>query len=150
MINHHHCGLRVDNQPRLCPLMMSLRDSLSIASSLARVRKLFCPEGVSGPSDRWLVFLVDGLQGPEATAASKCLASKLSKKWGRSHSEVVGHVRSRISAPLVKKRQAARTLLSRAPPFSFSPRIPPAGPYRPSIRPTLTFHPLCATLAISS
>jgi hypothetical protein len=48
-----------------------------------------------------LVFSVDGLQGPEAKAASKCPASKLSKKWGSSYSEVVGHVRSCISIPLV-------------------------------------------------
>jgi hypothetical protein len=122
MINHHHCGLRVDNQPRLCPLMMSLRDSLSIASSLARVRKLFCPEGVSGPSDRWLVFLVDGLQGPEATATSKCLASKLSKKWGRSHSEVVGHVRSRISIALVCS--ASRCLRVDRSPSARLPTVP--------------------------
>ena len=55
-----------------------------------------------------LVFSVDGLQGPEATAASKCLASKLSKKWGRSYSEVVGFVRSRLSIALV--RAASRCL----------------------------------------
>jgi hypothetical protein len=69
-----------------------------------------------------LVFSVDGLQGPEASAASKCLASKLSKKWGRSYSEVVGFVRSRISIALV--RAASRCLRAdRSPPIR-APTVP--------------------------
>jgi hypothetical protein len=35
-----------------------------------------------------LVFSVDGLQGTEATAASKRLASRLAAKWHRLYSEV--------------------------------------------------------------
>ena len=69
-----------------------------------------------------LVFSVDGLQGPEATAASKCLASKLSKKWGRSYSEVVGFVRSRISIALV--RAASRCLRADRSPFVRAPTVP--------------------------
>jgi hypothetical protein len=69
-----------------------------------------------------LVFSVDGLQGPEATAASKCLASKLSKKWGRSYSEVVGYVRSRISIALV--RSASRCLRADHSPHACSPMVP--------------------------
>jgi hypothetical protein len=69
-----------------------------------------------------IVFSVDGLQGPEATAASKCLASKLSKKWGRSHSEVVGCVRSRISIALV--RSASRCLRVDRSPSARLPTVP--------------------------
>jgi hypothetical protein len=69
-----------------------------------------------------LVFSVDGLQGPEATAASKCLASKLSKKWGRSYSEVVGCVRSRISIALV--RSASRCLRVDRSPSARLPTVP--------------------------
>jgi hypothetical protein len=69
-----------------------------------------------------LVFSVDGLQGPEASAASKCLASKLSKKWGRSYSEVVGYVRSRLSLALV--RSASRCLRADRNPIARTPAIP--------------------------
>ncbi len=69
-----------------------------------------------------LVFSVDGLQGPEAAAASKCLASKLSKKWGRSYSEVVGYVRSRISIALV--RSASRCLRVDRNPNARNPTVP--------------------------
>jgi hypothetical protein len=69
-----------------------------------------------------LVFSVDGLQGPEASAASKCLASKLSKKWGRSYSEVVGYVRSRLSIALV--RAASRCLRVDRSPSLRAPTVP--------------------------
>jgi hypothetical protein len=55
-----------------------------------------------------LVFSVDGLQGEEATAASRRLASSLAAKWKRSYSEVCGFVRSRLSVALV--RSASRCL----------------------------------------
>ena len=55
-----------------------------------------------------LVFSVDGMQGAEATAASKRLASSLASKWKRSYSEVCGFVRSRLSIALV--RSASRCL----------------------------------------
>jgi hypothetical protein len=49
-----------------------------------------------------LVFSVDGLQGKEATAASKRLATCLASKWKRSYSEICGFVRSRLSIALVR------------------------------------------------
>ena len=49
-----------------------------------------------------LVFLVDGLQGGEASEATKRLASRLSAKWKRTYSEVCGFVRSRLSITLVR------------------------------------------------
>lgn len=49
-----------------------------------------------------LVFSVDGLQGTEATAACKRLASLLADKWKRSYSEVCGYVRSRLSVALAR------------------------------------------------
>jgi hypothetical protein len=49
-----------------------------------------------------LVFSVDGLQGKEAAAASKRLASCLAAKWKRSYSEICGFVRSRLSIALVR------------------------------------------------
>jgi hypothetical protein len=55
-----------------------------------------------------LVFSVDGLQGVEATAASRRLASSLAAKWKRSYSEVCSFVRSRLSIALV--RSASRCL----------------------------------------
>ncbi len=39
-----------------------------------------------------LMFSVDGLQGAEANAAAKWVASLLSKKWHRAYSEVCGFV----------------------------------------------------------
>ena len=47
-----------------------------------------------------LVFLVDGLQGVEATAACKRLAVFLFKKWSRNYLEVCGFVHSCISLSL--------------------------------------------------
>jgi hypothetical protein len=55
-----------------------------------------------------LVFSVDDLQGTEATAASKRLASRLAAKWHQAYSEVVGYVRSRLSVALA--RSASRCL----------------------------------------
>ncbi|KAI2507267.1 hypothetical protein MHU86_7103 [Fragilaria crotonensis] len=55
-----------------------------------------------------LVFSVDGMQGVEATAASRRLASSLASKWKRSYSEVCGFVRSRLAIALV--RSASRCL----------------------------------------
>jgi hypothetical protein len=55
-----------------------------------------------------LVFSVDGMQGVEATAASRRLASCLAAKWKRTYSEVCGFVRSRLSIALV--RSASRCL----------------------------------------
>ena len=55
-----------------------------------------------------LVFSVDGMQGVEATAASRQLASSLAAKWKRSYSELCGFVRSRLSIALV--RSASRCL----------------------------------------
>lgn len=49
-----------------------------------------------------LVFSVDGMRGPEATAASKRLASLLATKWKRTYSDVCGFVRSRLSIALVR------------------------------------------------
>jgi hypothetical protein len=49
-----------------------------------------------------LVFLVDGLRGTEASAATKKLASHLSAKWKRTYSEVCGFVCSRLSITLVR------------------------------------------------
>ena len=49
-----------------------------------------------------LVYSVDGLAGTEAQAATKRLASMLSRKWARAYSEMCGHVRSRISLALVR------------------------------------------------
>ena len=55
-----------------------------------------------------LVFSVDGLQGEEATAASRRVAASLAAKWKRSYSEVCGYVRSRLSIALI--RSASRCL----------------------------------------
>jgi hypothetical protein len=49
-----------------------------------------------------LVFSVDGMRGTEAQAASKRLATHLSKKWKRTYSEVCGFVRSRLSMALAR------------------------------------------------
>jgi hypothetical protein len=51
-----------------------------------------------------LVFLVDGLRGTEADAATKRLASRLAAKWKRTYSEVCEFVRSRIAITFVKTR----------------------------------------------
>jgi hypothetical protein len=49
-----------------------------------------------------LVFLVDGLRGTEASAATKKLPSRLSEKWKWAYSKVYGFVRSRLSITLVE------------------------------------------------
>jgi hypothetical protein len=67
------------------------KDKYVDACLLAR-RRTFTP----------LVFLVDGLRGTEASAATKKLASRLSAKWKRTYSEVCGCVRSRLSIRLVR------------------------------------------------
>ena len=48
-----------------------------------------------------LVFSVDGLEGKEAMAARKRLASRLASKWNRTYSQVCGFVCSRILFTLV-------------------------------------------------
>ena len=55
-----------------------------------------------------LVFSVDGLEGEEATAARKRLASRLAMKWRRKYPQVCGFVRSRLSFTLI--RSASRCL----------------------------------------
>ena len=62
-----------------------------------------------------LVFSVDGLHGPEATAATKRLASLLAKKWNRAYSELVGYDRFRLSVALV--RSSSRCLRRDRDPF---------------------------------
>jgi hypothetical protein len=69
-----------------------------------------------------LVFSVDGLQGTEATAASKRLASRLAAKWHRAYSEVVGYVRSRLSVALA--RSASRCLRADRDPPARQPQTP--------------------------
>ena len=49
-----------------------------------------------------LVFSVDGLEGTEAKAARKRLASRLAAKWGRNYSQVCGFVRSRLAMALAR------------------------------------------------
>jgi hypothetical protein len=69
-----------------------------------------------------LVFSVDGLQGTEATAASKRLASRLAAKWHQSYSEVVGYVRSSLSVALA--RSASQCLQADQDPPSRQPPTP--------------------------
>jgi hypothetical protein len=66
-----------------------------------------------------LVFSVDGMQGVEASAASRRLASSLASKWKRSYSEVCGFVRSRLSIALV--RSASRCLRADRNPMRRTP-----------------------------
>ncbi|KAI2510249.1 hypothetical protein MHU86_4127 [Fragilaria crotonensis] len=66
-----------------------------------------------------LVFSVDGMQGVEATAASRRLASSLASKWRRSYSEVCGFVRSRLAIALV--RSASRCLRADRNPMRRTP-----------------------------
>jgi len=49
-----------------------------------------------------LVYSVDGMEGAEAGAARKRLASRLAAKWGRSYSQLCGFVRSRLAIALVR------------------------------------------------
>ena len=49
-----------------------------------------------------LVFSVDGMEGTEAKAARKRLASCLAAKWGRNYSQVCGLVRSRLAIALAR------------------------------------------------
>ena len=44
-----------------------------------------------------LVYSVDGMEGKEATAARKRLASMLAEKWKKEYSQVCGFIRSRLS-----------------------------------------------------
>ena len=70
-----------------------------------------------------LVFSVDGMRGAEATAASKRLASLLSKRWNRPYSQVCGFVRSRLSMALVRATslclRGSRDPVERAPTFQW-------------------------------
>ena len=59
------------------------------------------------------------MQGVEATAASRRLASSLASKWKRSYSEVCGFVRSRLSIALV--RSASRCLRADRNPMRRTP-----------------------------
>ncbi|KAI2493135.1 hypothetical protein MHU86_21396 [Fragilaria crotonensis] len=65
---------------------------------------------------------VDGMQGVEATAASRRLASSLASKWKRSYSEVCGFVRSRLAIALV--RSASRCLRADRNPMRRTPSSP--------------------------
>ena len=49
-----------------------------------------------------LVFSVDGLEGGEARAARKRLASRLAAKWKRQYSVLCGFVRARLAFALVR------------------------------------------------
>ena len=49
-----------------------------------------------------LVFSVDGMEGAEAKAARKQLASRLAAKWGRQYSQLCGFVRSRLAVSLAR------------------------------------------------
>ena len=49
-----------------------------------------------------LVYSVDGMEGGEAIAARKQLASRLAVKWNRNYAQVCGFVRSRLSFTLVR------------------------------------------------
>ena len=49
-----------------------------------------------------LVFSVDGMEGNEAKAARKRLASRLAAKWKRQYSVLCGFVRARLSFALVR------------------------------------------------
>lgn len=48
-----------------------------------------------------LVYSVDGLEGTEASAARKRLASQLAAKWGQEYSQLCGFICSRIFLALV-------------------------------------------------
>ena len=47
-----------------------------------------------------LVYSVDGMEGKEAKAARKRLASKLAEKWHKEYSQVCGFLRARLSVAL--------------------------------------------------
>ena len=49
-----------------------------------------------------LVFLVDGMQRAEATAASKRLSTLLSANWHRTYSAICGYVTARLSLALAR------------------------------------------------
>ena len=49
-----------------------------------------------------LVFSVDGLEGPEAQAACKRLASRLAAKWNWNYAQVCGFVQYCLSFTLVR------------------------------------------------
>ena len=49
-----------------------------------------------------LVYSVDGMEGTEAKAARKRLASILAVKWNRNYSQVCGFVHSRLAVALVR------------------------------------------------
>ena len=68
-----------------------------------------------------LVFSVDGLEGTEAKAARKRLASRLAAKWGRQYSQVCGFVRARIAFTLV--RAASRCLRGTRDPYTRKPNL---------------------------
>ena len=49
-----------------------------------------------------LVFSANGMMGEEAEAATKRLASLISRKWGRTYSATCGYVRARLSLNLAR------------------------------------------------
>jgi len=49
-----------------------------------------------------LVYSVDGMEGKEAKAARKRLASKLAEKWHKEYSQVCGFLRARLPVALVR------------------------------------------------
>ena len=57
-----------------------------------------------------LVYSIDGMEGAEAAAARKQLASKLAAKWNLQYSQMCAFVRARLSFALV--RAASRCLRS--------------------------------------
>ena len=88
-----------------------------------------------------LVFSVDGMQGVEATAASRWLASSLASKWRRSYSEECVFVRSRLSIALV--RSASRCLRADRNPMRRT-SLPDMGlRHRPRPLPDVTVFPHC-------
>ena len=49
-----------------------------------------------------LVYSIDGMAGPKARAAGKCLASRLALKWKREYSEICGYVKCRMAIAMVQ------------------------------------------------
>ena len=71
-----------------------------------------------------LVYSVDGLEGGEARAARKRLASRLAAKWHRNYSALCGFVRARLAFALVRAtsrclRGTRDPTLERAPPLEW-------------------------------
>ena len=71
-----------------------------------------------------LVYSVDGMEGSEAKAARKRLASRLAAKWKRQYSVLCGFVRARLSFALVRAtsrclRGTRDPYLKRPPPLEW-------------------------------